>query len=434
MLASVEGTARLDGEVRVPGDKSVSHRALIFNALADGEAFLSGLSAAADVASTASCLSALGVEIDREPKADRLGQSTAARVLGRGLRALCPPSGALDCGNSGTTMRLLAGVLAAQRFSSTLLGDESLSARPMDRLVRPLRLMHARVETDPLRVGGDDRLTAIDYASPVSSAQVKSALLLAGLYARGTTRITEPAPSRDHTERMLGAMGADLDYRPGAASIRGPAERLSPLSLLVPGDLSAAAFWLVAAGLAGAGTVRLPGVGVNPSRTALIEVLDRVGVSVRVSGIRRAGEEPVADLEVGSGTPRLRALEVGAGEAAGLIDELPVMAVAAVFLPGVSRITGAAELRVKESDRIAAMAEGLERMGGRVKPLPDGWEIHGGGGLEGARVRAHGDHRVAMALAVAGLLARGRTEIEDAECVAISYPQFWNHLEMLCST
>jgi 3-phosphoshikimate 1-carboxyvinyltransferase len=232
---------------------------------------------------------------------------------------------------------------------------------------------------------------------------------------------------------MLRAMGAAIDYRPGAASVVGPVEGLRPLSLTVPGDLSAAAFWLVAGGLSGSSRVQLSGVGVNPSRTALLDVLRRAGLAVHVSGLRQAGEEPVADLDVGGDGGDARALEVDGAEAALLIDELPVLAVAAAFLPGVSRITGADELRVKESDRIAAMAEGLTRLGGRVTELPDGWEIHGGGGLEGARVSTRGDHRVAMALAVAGLLAGGETEIEGAECVAVSYPKFWDHLELLCS-
>jgi 3-phosphoshikimate 1-carboxyvinyltransferase len=228
-------------------------------------------------------------------------------------------------------------------------------------------------------------------------------------------------------------MGAELDYAPGETSLRGPAEGLRPLSLTVPGDLSAAAFWLVAAGLSRRGRVQLPGVGVNPTRTALLRVLDRVGLRVEVSRLHGVGEEPVADLEAGDVAGELRPLEIAGAEAALLIDELPVLAVAAAFLPGVSRVTGAAELRVKESDRIAAMAEGLDRMGGRVRELPDGWEINGGGGLEGARVRTRGDHRIAMALAVAGLLAGGETEIEGAECVAVSYPTFWDDLELLCS-
>jgi 3-phosphoshikimate 1-carboxyvinyltransferase len=421
VLATVEGAERLEGTVSVPGDKSISHRALIFNAVADGEARVDGLSDAADVTSTASCLRSLGVGVEGH------------HVLGVGLRGLRPAAGPLDCGNSGTTMRLLAGLLAAQPFPSTLIGDSSLLARPMERLAEPLRRMGAVAETAPLRVGGGDGLVAIDHASPVSSAQVKTALLLAGLYASGTTRIAEPAPSRDHSERMLRAMGADLEYGPGTVSVTGPARRLKALGLTVPGDLSAAAFWLVAAGLSRRARVRLPGVGLNPSRTALLDVLRRAGLDVEVVGSRQAGEEPVGDLEVGGVNRETRPLLVEGAEASLLIDELPILAVAGAFLPGVSRITGAAELRVKESDRITAMAEGLARLGGRVTELPDGWEIAGGGPLEGARVDSRGDHRVAMALAVAGLLARGQTEIEGAECVAVSYPRFWDHLEQLCS-
>jgi 3-phosphoshikimate 1-carboxyvinyltransferase len=421
VLARVSGGGRLEGSVRVPGDKSISHRALIFNAIADGQASVDGLSAAADVASTASCLRSLGVGVE------------GGKVAGAGLRGLRPPAGPLDCGNSGTTMRLLAGLLAAQPFQSVLVGDASLSRRPMERLTEPLRRMGALAETSPLRVGGGDGLVAVEHASPVSSAQLKTALLLAGLYASGRTTVTEPAPSRDHSERMLRAMGADLEYAPGLASVTGPARGLRPLNLTVPGDLSAAAFWLVAAGLGRRSRVRLPGVGINPTRTAVLDVLRRVGLEVRVSGGRPVGEEPVGDLEAGGEASELGPLRVEGAEAALLIDELPVLAVAAAFLPGTSLITGAAELRVKESDRIAAVTEGLQALGGRVVELPDGWEITGGGGLEGGRVKARGDHRVAMALAVAGLLAGGETEIEDAECVAVSYPAFWDHLEQLCS-
>jgi 3-phosphoshikimate 1-carboxyvinyltransferase len=420
MLARVRPPRRLEGEVRVPGDKSISHRALMLNAVADGEARVSGLSGGADVASTAGCLRALGVELE------------AGRVVGRGPRGLGEPSGALDCGNSGTTMRLLAGLLAGQPFPVTLAGDESLSRRPMDRVVAPLRLMGALAETGPLRVGGGGPLRGIDYESPVASAQVKSALLLAGLSAEGATRVIEPAPTRDHTERMLAAMGAPVQREGLAVALAGPVERLRPLDVAVPGDLSAAAFWLVAAGLHGAGRVRLPGVGVNPTRTALLDLLQCAGVEVARLRPRLAGAEPVADLEVGT-LREGRAFEVGGARVAELIDELPVLAVAAALLPGTSRITGAAELRVKESDRVAAMAAGLAAMGGDVTELPDGWEIRGPRHLEGARVASQGDHRVAMALAVAGLLADGETAIEDAECVDISYPGFWDQLEALCS-
>ena len=406
----------------LPGDKSISHRALLLNAVAEGEATVSGLSRGADVASTAACLRALGIEVEGD------------RVAGRGLDGLSQPGRPLDCGNSGTTMRLLAGLLAAQPFPSVLVGDASLSTRPMERVVAPLREMGARADSRPLRVGGARPLRGVEHSTAVPSAQVKSALLLAGLYAEGTTRVTEPAPSRDHTEKMLRAMGAPVSFEPCVASIHGPVAALAPLDLAVPGDISAAAFWLVAGALHPQALVRLPGVGVNPTRTALLDLLRRCGVRVEVSHAGRAGEEPVADLEVGSAGGELRPLQVDGAQAAGLIDEFPVLAVAATRLPGSSRVTGAGELRVKESDRIAAVAQGLRSMGADVSELADGWEIRGGRRLQGALVQSRGDHRVAMALAIAGLLADGDTEIEDADCVAISDPDFWVQLDALCSS
>jgi 3-phosphoshikimate 1-carboxyvinyltransferase len=420
VLATIRPPRRLQGEVELPGDKSVSHRALILNAVADGEARVEGLSAGADVRSTAGCLRALGVEI-----AD-------GRVAGRGLRGLREPAASLDCGNSGTTMRLLAGLLAGQSFPVTLVGDESLSRRPMDRVAAPLRQMGARAETGPLRVGGGGPLRGLDYVSPVASAQVKSALLLAGLSARGTTRVAEPAPTRDHTERMLAAMGAPVTVDRGAAAVEGPVAGLRPLDVTVPGDLSAAAFWLVVAALHPSSEVRLAGVGVNPSRAALLDVLQECGVQVARRRPRLAGAEPVADLAVGSAR-EVRPFVLGGARVAELIDELPVLAVLATAAPGASLVTDAGELRVKESDRVAAMAEGLAAMGADVVERTDGWEIRGGRRLQGARVSSRGDHRVAMALAVAGLVAEGETEIEDADCVGISYPAFWDTLERLCS-
>ena len=420
MIARVRPARRLEGEVRVPGDKSVSHRALMLNAVAGGDARVGGLSAGADVASTAACLRALGAEVEE------------GRVAGRGLDGLREPAGPLDCGNSGTTMRLLAGLLAGRPFPVTLVGDESLSRRPMDRVAAPLRLMGARAETGPLRVGGGGPLRGVTYESPVASAQVKSAVLLAGLSAEGATCVVEPAPTRDHTERMLEAMGAPVRRSGRSVAVAGPVDALRPLDVAVPGDLSAAAFWLVAAGLHGAARVRLPGVGVNPTRAALLDLLRQAGVRVARRNLRLEGAEPVADLEAGTAAGG-RAFAVDGAGAAELIDELPVLAVAASVLPGTSRITGAGELRVKESDRVAAMAAGLSRMGADVTELPDGWEIRGPRRLEGARVASAGDHRVAMALAVAGLLAGGETEIEGAECVDISYPGFWDELEALCT-
>jgi 3-phosphoshikimate 1-carboxyvinyltransferase len=425
VLARVEPAARLQGEVRVPGDKSVSHRALLLNAIADGTAHVRGLSSGDDVASTAACLRGLGVSI----AADAEGGS--CRVGGRGLHGLREPAAPLDCGNSGTTMRLLAGLLAGQPFLSTLVGDASLSQRPMGRVAEPLRRMGAGAETDPLRVGGGN-LEAIDYESSVASAQVKSAVLLAGLYARGTTRVTAPAPTRDHTERMLAAMGAPVGSSNGGrtASVTGPVTALRPLEVDVPGDLSSAAFWLVAGALHPAASVRLAGVGVNETRSGLLEVLERAGLGARRGGGRVAGAEPVADLEAATAASP-RPLQIAGADAAGIVDELPVLAVAAARLPGTSRISDASELRVKESDRIAAIASGLSAMGADVTELVDGWEIRGPSRLRGARVASRGDHRVAMALAIGGLLAEGVTEIEDAECVGVSYPAFWRDLEAL---
>ena len=417
MPARVSAPARLDGEVRVPGDKSISHRALILNAIAEGQASLSGLSAGADVMSSASCLRALGVRVSPD------------RVEGAGLLGLREAAGALDCGNSGTTMRLLAGLLAGQGFRSTLTGDESLSRRPMGRVVAPLRLMGAFAEESPLRVGGHRPLRGIRYESPVASAQVKSALLLAGLYAEGETEVVEPAPSRDHTELMLRAMGADLETSGPSVRLR-PTRPLAALSLAVPGDLSSAAFWLVAGALHPSARISLPGIGVNPTRAGILDAMDRAGLPVRLAQPRLEGREPVADLVVESSSAG-RSFSVGAGEVAALVDELPILAVAAAVLPGTSRISGAAELRVKESDRIDAMAEGLARMGADVESQADGWVIRGPGRLRGAEVRSFGDHRVAMALAVAGLLAEGETVIEGSECVDISYPGFWADLARL---
>jgi len=349
---------------------------------------------------------------------------------GCGLRGLRRASGPLDCGNSGTTMRLLAGLLAAQEFESELIGDESLSRRPMDRVIAPLREMGARASWPPLRVGGETPLHGISYTMPVPSAQVKSAVLIAGLFAGGVTSVIEPVKSRDHTELMLRAMGATVAVD-GLRVQVDPVSRLEPLDLEVPGDLSASAFWLVAAGLIQGSRVRLEGVGVNPTRTAFINLLLGSGFKVKFSNSRFVGGEPVADLEATSGAG-LRSIQIGNDTAAEMIDELPVLAVAATQIPGRSVISGAAELRVKESNRIEAMEEGLAAMGADITAVEDGWVINGPRDLEGARVSAHGDHRVAMALAVAGLIALGKTEIDGAECVEISYPEFFDHLEYLC--
>jgi 3-phosphoshikimate 1-carboxyvinyltransferase len=417
VIATVRRARGLEGTIRVPGDKSISHRALILGAIASGESTLEGLSTGADVKSTASCLRALGIEIGD------------ARVHGRGVRGLRAPAAPLDCGNSGTTMRLLSGLLAAQEFESELTGDESLSRRPMDRVVKPLSEMGARASWPPLRVGGDPRLRGIEYTPPVPSAQVKSAILLAGLYAEGVTNVVESVRTRDHTEVMLGAMGATVTTDGLRVSVE-CAEHLNPLHIHVPGDFSAAAFWMVAGGLVAGSDIRLLGVGVNPTRTAFVELLTSVGFRVDRSNARFEAREPVADLRVGPAS-HMRPLRVEHAQAAEMIDELPVLAVAATQMPGTSVISGAAELRVKESDRLYAMEEGLRAMGADITASEGGWVINGPRYLEGARVNSAGDHRVAMALAIAGLMADGKTEIDGAECVDISYPGFFDDLEAL---
>jgi 3-phosphoshikimate 1-carboxyvinyltransferase len=417
VIATVRRAQRLEGEVSLPGDKSISHRALILGALADGWSRIHGLSTGADVQSTTACLRALGADIEE------------SAVRGFGLDGVRKAVGPLDCGNSGTTMRLLAGLLAAQGFVSELTGDESLTRRPMDRVVKPLVEMGAHAQWPPLRVGGRLPLHGIEYRMPVASAQVKSALLLAGLFAEGATSVIEPVRTRDHTERMLRSMGVDVRTEGGRVEV-GKADRLAPLDIEVPGDLSAATFWLVAGGLVPGSTLRLPGTGVNPTRTAILDLLRASGFGIEASGERLSAGEPVADLDVHA-QPGVRSLNVSGAMAAEMIDELPVLAVASTQLAGASRISGAAELHVKESDRIAAMAEGLAAMGAKVTALDDGWIVEGPCVLQGARVRSRGDHRVAMALAVAGLLADGVTEIEDAECVEISYPGFFDQLESL---
>ena len=408
---------KLEGAITIPGDKSISHRALILGAVASGESRVRGLSAGADVQSTASCLRAVGVEID------------GSIVRGRGMDGLRASSRPLDCGNSGTTMRLLAGLLAAQRFSSELIGDESLSRRPMDRVVDPLRQMGATAAWPPLRVGGGQGLHGIEYRPPLPSAQVKSAVLLAGLYAEGKTSVVEPVKTRDHTELMLEAMGATVTVDGLTVEVERTAS-LAPLDIDVPGDFSAAAFWLVAAGIVGESNVTLVGVGVNPTRTALADLLTTAGFHLGRSKAHFEAREPVADLQVRPAGD-LRPLRVEGGMAAEMIDELPVLAVAATQIAGTSVISGAGELRLKESDRVAAMEVGLNAMGADVVAQADGWIIKGPRRLEGARVDSAGDHRVAMALAVAALIADGKTEIEGAECVEISYPAFFDHLEYL---
>jgi len=418
MRLRVRPAIRLSGTVSVPGDKSISHRALLFGALAEGVSALRGWLPAADCEATLRCVRALGIQVER-PGVDQLV------VHGRGLNGLQPASGPLDCGGSGTTMRLLMGILAGFPFPSTLVGNPQLSRRPMERVAQPLRRMGAEVLTTeghaPVRVRGG-ALRGIRYELPVASAQVKSAVLLAGLYADRPTTVIEPAPSRDHTERLLQAMGASIRQEGNAITIE-PAERLRPLSLTIPGDPSSAAFLLAAALLIPGSAVEIPGVLLNPTRLGGVEAWQAMGGPIQAIPEGEAGGEPVGRLRAAA-APRLQAIEIAGAQVPRMIDEFPIFAVVATQAEGLTRVRDAAELRVKESDRIAALAAELRRMGARIEEHPDGFTIYGPTPLRGATVHSHGDHRLAMALAVAGLIAQGETIVEDAGCIADSFPGF----------
>ena len=410
--------APLRGRVHVPGDKSISHRALLLGALAEGSSQVSGFLPSGDCLATLSCLRALGVEIE-------IHDDTTLTIHGRGLRGLREPDGALDCARSGTTMRLLAGILAGQTFESTLTGAPQLLRRPMRRIVEPLRRQGAEIVGDdgraPLAMRGQG-LRGCDHTLAVASAQVKSALLLAGLYADGPTIVRQPGPARDHTERMLASMGAAIETR-GLTVALSPAAFLAPFSLNVPGDISSAAFLLVGAALTPGSEITVEGVGVNPTRTGLLEVLADMGVEIALSNERQQGDEPLADVTV-SWTPDLRGVTVGGDTVVRMIDEFPVLAVAATQARGVTLVRDAAELRVKETDRIAAVVAELCALGAHIEPLPDGFRVHGPTPLHGAAVDSHGDHRLAMALAVAGLIAKGEVVIDNTACINDSFPGF----------
>lgn len=423
MIAS-HASGQIRATVQVPGDKSISHRSLIFNAIADGRATIERLLDSADVRSTAACLRALGVEVEWDEG------SPVAHVTGRGLHGLFESEDVLDCGNSGTTMRLLTGLLAAHPLLSILTGDESLRTRPMGRVVAPLRRMGAHIHgrkgdsLAPLVIKGGG-LTAMDYASPVASAQVKSAILLAGLYAEGATRVTEPAPTRDHTERMLAAMGAPLT-RDGATVAVSPASRLQPISLRVPGDMSSAAPWLVLASCHPDAEIVIQGVNVNPTRTGLLDILESMSGSFELVEERLSGGEPVADIVVRSA--QLRGTTISGELVPRAIDELPLAALLGAFAEGETVVKDAAELRVKESDRVEAVVHALTRMGAKITPRDDGFVVHGPARLNGGRIDAKGDHRIGMLGGIAGVLASGETRI-DNDAVGVSYPGFWDELK-----
>ena len=435
---------RLEGSLAPPGDKSISHRALLLNSIARGSATVSNLCLGDDRSAMLGCLEGLGATIHREPSEDGNPSGDLFTIHGHGLEGLQEPQEVLDAGNSGTTMRLVSGLLAGQPFLSIISGDDSLRSRPMDRILRPLQDMGATVmgrhggTLAPLAIRGGD-LRGIDYAMPVASAQLKSCLLIAGLYAGGQTVIRESAASRDHTERMLQAMGADLTVDGAQITVR--PSGLAAVDVRVPGDISAAAYWLVAGCCHPNAQVRVEGVGINPTRTGVLEVLQSMGASIRLENVHEEGGEPTADILAESSA--LAGTHIGGDIIGRLIDELPVLALAACFAQGDTVIQDAQELRVKESDRIRATVEGLRSLGASIssayqgRPVSDdaqerdGMIIHGTGGLRAAACLSHADHRIAMTMGIAGLLAEGETLVAGAEAADISYPGFWDEAHRL---
>jgi 3-phosphoshikimate 1-carboxyvinyltransferase len=421
----IEPVSALDGHVAVPGDKSISHRAVLIGAVCEGETRVSGFGRSADTEATVAAVRALGVDVI-EDDVDTL------RVRGVGLHGLRAPEEAIDCGNAGTLMRLLAGLLAGQDGRTGLVGDASLSARPMERIAEPLRRMGATVETTgghaPLHVQGAP-LRAIDYELPVASAQVKSAILLAGVQAAGATTVVEPVPTRDHTERMLEHAGAHVTRRPSSVTVEG-ADSLRPTDVEVPGDISSAAPFLVAAAIVPGSAVTVHGVGLNPRRAGLLDVLERMGARIAVYNRRSLGGEPVGDVEVRASD--LVGATIAREEVPALIDELPILAVAACHARGETTVSGAEELRAKESNRIEAVVEELRRVGAHVRATRDGFRVKGvPARLRGGVVDSRGDHRLAMLGAVVGVASREGVELRGAEAAATSFPGFLDVLEQV---
>ncbi|WP_329842127.1 3-phosphoshikimate 1-carboxyvinyltransferase [Stenotrophomonas hibiscicola] len=409
----------LQGSLTIPGDKSVSHRSVMFAALADGTSHIEGFLEGEDTRATARIFSQLGVRIETPSPSQRI-------VHGVGIDGLKAPDAPLDCGNAGTGMRLLAGLLAGQAFDCTLIGDESLSGRPMRRVTGPLSQMGAKIDTQddgtpPLHVHGGQTLRGIDFASPVASAQIKSAVLLAGLYAQGETSVVEPHPTRDYTERMLSAFGVDIEFSPGKARLRG-GQRLRATDIVVPADFSSAAFYLVAASIIPGSQLRLKQVGLNPRRTGLLHALRLMGADITEENPAEQGGEPVADLVVRYAP--LKGARIPEELVPDMIDEFPALFVAAAAAEGRTVVSGAAELRVKESDRLAAMATGLRALGMQVDETEDGATLHGGVRLGSGTIESHGDHRIAMAFAIAGQISDGEVRINDIANVATSFPDF----------
>ncbi|HDZ62103.1 MAG TPA: 3-phosphoshikimate 1-carboxyvinyltransferase [Nitrospirae bacterium] len=425
---NVEPRGPLKGEITTPPDKSISHRAIIISALAEGKSLIRNFLRAEDTLRTLEAFRQMGVDIE--------DKGSEIIVNGKGLNGLLEPENPIDCGNSGTTMRLLSGVLAGQPFEARLTGDSSLQRRPMQRIIEPLSKMGAEIlseqgEYPPLTIIGGN-LKAEDLTLLIASAQVKSAILLAGLYCEGVTSVTGPARSRDHTERMLKAAGVKVETAGQKVSVTGIA-RLKPMDITVPGDFSSAAFFIVAGLLVPDSDILIKNVGINHTRSGLLYILKKMGADIKTDNERVVSEEHVADIHV----KHSKLKGVTAGDDFGneilisAIDEFPILCVAAALADGKTKITGAKELRVKESDRIASMSNELGKMGVKTKELEDGIIIEGTKSLKAAEVESHGDHRIAMAMVVAGLLARGKTTVKDTECINTSFPGFFSELEKL---
>ena len=415
---------RLSGKIRLQGDKSISHRALMIGAIAEGTTEIANLNSGQDVQNTISCLLRLGVKIENE--------NNRTIVHGRGLNGLAKPNGTLDVGNSGTTIRLLSGILAGQEFSTNITGDDSIKKRPMARIAQPLRKMGAQIDAEaddfaPLSIKGG-KLTPIDYTLPVASAQVKSCLLLAGLYSEGVTKILEPAESRDHTERMLSLFEGRVEKNGSGISVKGPA-RLKGQNISVPGDLSSAAFFIAAAVLVKNSEIVLESIGINPTRTAFLDLLINMGANIEMSNSKEVNNEPVADIQVKSSA--LKGVTISGETIPALIDEIPILAILATQADGITKISDAQELRHKESDRLRTVALNLKKMCAHVEENIDGLTIKGPVQLKASELDSFHDHRIAMSFAVAGLIAPSKSVINNAECVDVSCPGFYQELARL---
>ncbi len=421
----------LKGESSPPPDKSISHRAIIISSLSEGKSIIRNFLNAEDPLRTCNAFRQMGINIEVRGQGSGIKGSRDLIIHGKGLNGLREPKGIIDCGNSGTTMRLLCGVLAGQPFSATLTGDSSLMRRPMQRVIIPLAEMGAVIQSEkgypPLAIKGGD-LKPIDYKSPVASAQVKSAVLLAGLYCDGITSVSEPEKSRDHTERMLKAAGVNIEMKNLKVSVTGKA-KLKPLDTAIPGDFSSAAFFIVAGAIVPDSKILIKNVGINPTRTGLLDILKMMGADITIGNKHEVSGEPVSDISVKYS--RLTGIEIGGDMIPKAIDEFPILCIAASLAQGTTKITGAKELRVKESDRISSMANELRKMGVEVEELPDGITIKGRERLKAATVQSYGDHRVAMSMAIAGLVADGETIVKNTECINTSFPGFMEMLEKL---